>query len=331
MYFLRSVLLTAACSALAVSVSAAPTPIGADLATRDVEDAITLERRVGGGLLKAFSKMSVSSAQKGQSRRKDATERKRKANEKIEHSVSRVRAPDHLTAGLSSSERAKLHQAAHDRARAQAVTHSQKASKEERRKKWESSAGSSRKDRPSGRTRYPSPSDRHRTASSLRDANHRMQHTENIPHRHDSFSVGGHSTSGRHVRQAVGNSILYHHDPVGRGDNRNPKPFRNDAYSSSHGDHSLRGTHPISSSSHSGRPLHEYPVTSGHSGYYGSGRPGPARVITSHADGRDVFHGVVGHDPRRGGDHDDHYMAEYRPHRGSERSSDHYSNYRYGS
>ncbi|PPR05504.1 hypothetical protein CVT26_009008 [Gymnopilus dilepis] len=328
MHFLRSVLLATACSAI-LSVSAAPTPIEADLATRDVEDSITLDRRTGGGLLKAFGKLAISGAQKGQSRRKDTKEKKRKANEKILGSVPRVRAPEHLTEGKSASERAKLHQAAHDKARAQALTHAQKARKEERRKMWESARGSSRKDKPSTRTRYRSPGEKHRTAHALHDAHDRMQHTENIPHRHDRFSVGGHSTTGRHVRQAVGNSILYHDDPVGRGDNKNPKPFRNDPYSSSHGDHHLRGTQPIPSSSHGGRNLYEYPVTHSHGGYYGSGRPGPSRAITSHDDHRDVFHGVVGHDPHRGGDHDDHYMASYHPHSGSSRSSNHYQDYRY--
>jgi len=78
MHFLRSVLLAAACSAFALSVSAAPTSVDAGLATRDVEDAITLERRVGGSLLKAFGKMTLSGAQKGQSRRHETEERKKK-------------------------------------------------------------------------------------------------------------------------------------------------------------------------------------------------------------------------------------------------------------
>lgn len=55
--------------------------------------------------------------------------------------------------------------------------------------------------------------------------------------------------------------------------------------------------------------MKEYPVTQ--NGWTGKGSVGPARVITSNQGGRDTFHGVIGHDTKRGGDKDDHYLATH--------------------
>jgi len=305
MHFLRSVLLATACSTLTLSVSAAPTPASSELSARDVDD-VALERRIFGSLGKL-----LTGTQQGQARKQEKSDRKRKTNQKISQSVPKVRASAHDTEGLSSSERARKHQEANDRERARAITRAQKQAKEDRKSRWSTP---SRSDRPSGsgRTRYASP-DRRRASSALRSGGERMYATENIPHRSDTFRVGGFQTDGRHVRQAVTHSIVHASDPVGRGDNRAPKEFRNDPYGPTHYDVPIRGTRPISGGA--GRTMYEYPVTPSHqrSGYTGSGRVGPARVITSHDGGRDVFHGVIGHDRGRGGDDDDHYRATYVP------------------
>lgn len=124
------------------------------------------------------------------------------------------------------------------------------------------------------------------------------------------------------------NSYLHGPTPIGRNDNKlvrlsssqfflcssssQPKEFRNDPYSASHGDASLRGKRPIDNPT--GAKLHEYPVTKQGQGWIGSGAVGPHRAITSNKDGHDTFHGVIGHDTSRGGDKDDHYLATHKRH-----------------
>ncbi len=57
----------------------------------------------------------------------------------------------------------------------------------------------------------------------------------------------------------------------------------------------------------------EYPVTHQENGWRNNGRPGPGRVIMSNDGEHDIFHGVIGHDPKRGGDNDinEHYLATH--------------------
>lgn len=90
-----------------------------------------------------------------------------------------------------------------------------------------------------------------------------------------------------------------------------PKEFRNDPYSSTRPDTALAGKKPIPVAPGSAPPkLKEYPVKSQPAGWTGSGKVGAGRVITStDSKGKDTFHGVLGHDEKKGGDKDDHYLA----------------------
>ena len=91
-----------------------------------------------------------------------------------------------------------------------------------------------------------------------------------------------------------------------------PKTFRNDPYSASHPDASIRGKQPIDNPT--GARLQEYPVKPQGQGWVGTGSVGAHRVITSSEGGHDTFHGVIGHDKTRGGDKDDHYLATVKRH-----------------
>jgi hypothetical protein len=254
----------------------------------------------------------VVATQKGQAQKQTTkSAEKKKLNTKIMGAVPKVRAPDHKTAGKSPSERGALHQKANDKAKAQAITQAQKKGKADRTKKWEDAKGKKGPAQGPPKTKLNS-AEKGQVKGALRDAAHRMQNTANIPHNKDKFTVGGQTSTGKEVRKAVMNSHLHGPVPIGRGDNKLPKEFRNDPYNPSHGDASLRGQRPINNPT--GAKLHEYPVTKQVQGWIGSGSVGPHRVITSNQGGHDTFHGVIGHDNSRGGDKDDHYLATKTPH-----------------
>jgi hypothetical protein len=298
MHFLRSILVAAAC--LTLSASAAPI---SDLSARDVE-APALVRRV---LNAAKLSQHVVATQKGQAHKQTAkAAEKKKVNTKTMNAAPKVKAPEHKTAGKSPSQRKELHQKANNKAKAQAVTHAQKTAKADRTAKWGAAKG-----KPGPAPKAPKTKlDKHekgQVKGALKDAAHKMKNTANIPHKNDKFTVGGHTSTGKDVRKAVMNSHLHAPAPVGRGDNKLPKEFRNDKYSPTHGDASLRGQRPINNPT--GAKLHEYPVTKQGQGWVGSGAVGPHRAVTSNSGGKDTFHGVIGHDTSRGGDKDDHYLA----------------------
>lgn len=306
MHFLRSVLLAAAC--LTLSASAAPLSGSVDLSARDAE-APSLVRRV---LNTAKLSQHVVATQKGQAHKKTTkAAEKKKQNTKTTGGVAKVRAPDHKTAGKSSSERKVLHQKANDKAKSQAITHAQKTAKADRTAKWAAAKGK-KGPAPGPKKTKLDKHEKGQVKGALKDAAHRMKTTANIPHNKDKFTVGGHTSTGKDVRKAVMNSHLHGPAPVGRGDNKLPKEFRNDPYSPTHGDASLRGKRPINNPT--GAKLHEYPATKQGQGWTGSGSVGPHRVITSKTGGKDTFHGVIGHDTSRGGDKDDHYLATHKKH-----------------
>jgi hypothetical protein len=307
MHFLRSIVLAAAC--LTLSVSAAPLSQSDDLSARDTAvpalarralNALKLSEHVVGVLKGQAQKQTVKQAEK------------KKLNAKVMGAAPKVKAPESKTAGKSSSERKVLHQQANDKAKAQAITSAQKQGKVDRAKKWADAKGKAGSASKPPRTKLDH-GEKAQVKGALRDAASRMQHTANIPHNKDTFSVGGHTTTGKEVRKAVMNSHLHEPVPVGRGTNKQPKEFRNDPYGPSHGDASLRGQRPIPNPT--GAKLNEYPVTKQGQGWTGSGAVGPTRVITSHDGGKDTFHGVIGHDLNRGGDKDDHYLATHKVHK----------------
>jgi hypothetical protein len=236
---------------------------------------------------------------------------KKKLNTKITNAVPKARAPDHKTAGKSSSERKALHQKANDKAKAQGITQAQKKAKADRTAKWAGAKGKKGPAPNAPKTKLNA-HEKGQVKGALRDAAHKMKNTQNIPHNKDKFTVGGHTSTGKDVRKAVMNSHLHAPVPVGRGDNKLPKEFRNDPYSPKHGDAALRGQRPIHNPT--GARLNEYPATKQGQGWTGSGAVGPHRVITSNQGGRDKFHGVIGHDTSRGGDKDDHYLATHTRH-----------------
>lgn len=303
MHFLRSVLLAAAC--LTLSVSAAPVSGFSDLSARDVE-APALVRRV---LNAAKLSHHVVAAQKGQAHKQTTkAAEKKKVNTKTMNSAPKTKAPEHKTVGKSPSERKALHQKANDKSKAQAVTQAQKKAKADRTAKWASAKGKKGPAAGPQKTKL----DKHekgQVRDALKGAANKMKNTANIPHNKDKFTVGGHTSTGKEVRKAVMNSHLHAPAPVGRGDNKLPKEFRNDKYSPTHGDASLRGQRPINNPT--GAKLHEYPVTKQGQGWVGTGAVGPHRVITSNTGGKDTFHGVIGHDTSRGGNKDDHYLATH--------------------
>jgi len=252
----------------------------------------------------------VVATQKKQAQKPLAEAAKQKVNKKTT-AIPRVKAPADKTAGKSSAERAVLHEKANNKAKAQAITQAQKNGKAERTKKWEDAKGKKGPAQGPAKTKL-SQDEKNQVKGALRDAAHRMQNTANIPHSKDKFTVGGHTSTGKEVRKSVMNSYLHGPTPIGRNDNKLPKEFRNDPYSASHGDASLRGKRPIDNPT--GAKLHEYPVTKQGQGWIGSGAVGPHRAITSNKDGHDTFHGVIGHDTSRGGDKDDHYLATHKRH-----------------
>ncbi|RDB21873.1 hypothetical protein Hypma_010998 [Hypsizygus marmoreus] len=161
--------------------------------------------------------------------------------------------------------------------------------------------------KPSTKPPKMSPADRQQVKDALSGAAGRMKNTANIPQRKDQFTVGTNTYTGTEVRKAVMNSNLHEARPAGQAANRNPKAFRNDPYGGSHPDTKLAGKRPIP-----GNPagLKEFPVIKGGlTGYNGGGSVGPGRVITSSTNGQDTFHGVIAHDPSRGGANEDHYLA----------------------
>jgi len=300
MHFLRSVLLAAAC--LTLTALAAPLPRSVEISAHDAE-APSLVRRV---LDAAQLSEHVLATQKKQAQKQTANTAKTKVNKKIMQNVPKVKAPAHETEGKSSAERKVLHQKANDKAKAQAITQTQKNKKADRAKMWEDAKGKKGPAQGPSKTKL-NDAEKDQVRGALKGAAQRMKNTANIPHNKDEFTVGGHTSTGKEVRKAVMNSHLHDAVPIGRGDNKLPKEFRNDPYSPSHGDASLRGKHPIDNPT--GAKLKEFPVTKQVQGWIGSGAVGPHRVITSNKDGHDTFHGVVGHDTSRSGDKDDHYLA----------------------
>jgi hypothetical protein len=311
----------------------------------------------------------IIATQKGQAYKQTTkAAAKKKLHTQITSAVARVRAPDHQTEHVKDSkERKKLHQKANDKAKAQAITKAQKTAKADRKAKWTAAAAAAAvkaKKRPAkgtkgptkGPAKGPAPGaqktklDKHekgQVKSALRNAAHRMQATNGIPHRKDKFEVGGRTYSlprpflfhlkftlppldtstGKDVRKAVMNSYLHAPVPIGRGrENKlvrllssqfflrsfspQPKPFHNYAYDSSHP--TLAGKHPINNPT--GAKLHEYPATKQGQGWIGTSDIGSHRVLTSNTGGKDKFHGVIGHDTSRGGNHEDHYLATHTAH-----------------
>jgi hypothetical protein len=85
-----------------------------------------------------------------------------------------------------------------------------------------------------------------------------------------------------------------------------PKDFENRPYSATHGDTNLRGKRPLPAD---GKNFKEYPVINkSPNGWTGSGDVGALRAVTYEQGGKRRA-AVIGHDPSRGGDHSDHYVA----------------------
>jgi len=255
----------------------------------------------------------ANAALKAQAKKPIAKQKKAQVNKKVTDKISKPK-----TAGYSKMNQEQRKHAdaantkAHNTAKSQAVSGAQKQAKLDRTKKWADHKKTTYTKTPKAVPKAPKVSKetkaehRGQVKGELHAAATRMKATHGIPGRHDHFEVGGNKYSGKDTRKAVMNSHLNEKIPVGRGDNKLPKPFRNDPYSATHGDAALRGKHPIPGG-HSN--LKEYPLTP--HGWTGSGAVGPARVITSQQGGKDHFHGVIGHDLKAKGDKDDHYLAKH--------------------
>jgi hypothetical protein len=250
---------------------------------------------------------------KAQAKKPVAAQKKAQANKKVTDKISKPKTAGFSKMNTQQRAAANAHNTkAHNKAKGQAVTHAQKQAKVDRTKKWADHKKTTYTKAPKAVPKAPKVSKATKTEhrgqvkAALHGAADKMRNTHAIPGRHDHFAVGGNKYSGKDTRKAVMNSHLNEKIPVGRGDNKLPKPFRNDPYSPTHGNKALQGKQPIPGG-HSN--LKEYPVTS--HGWTGSGAVGPARVITSHAGGNDHFHGVIGHDLKAGGNHEDHYLATH--------------------
>lgn len=89
-----------------------------------------------------------------------------------------------------------------------------------------------------------------------------------------------------------------------------PKRFNNRPYSATHPDPALAGKRPIANAGKG----QEYPIKSGsHNGYIGSGDVGAGRIVLykNKKDRQRTSYAVIGHDPARGGDASDHYLATH--------------------
>ncbi|KAJ2912938.1 hypothetical protein MD484_g7477, partial [Candolleomyces efflorescens] len=129
--------------------------------------------------------------------------------------------------------------------------------------------------------------------------------TLGMPARKQTATVGTTKATGREVRNAVFNSYVHRKKPI--GDQKMPKVFDNSKYSADHPDPNLRGKRPLSEG---GKAFKEFPVIpKSQSGWIGSGRVGAMRTIT-YKEGGEKRMSVIGHDPSRGGDGGDHYVAK---------------------
>ncbi|KAF8159672.1 hypothetical protein B0H34DRAFT_413223 [Crassisporium funariophilum] len=159
--------------------------------------------------------------------------------------------------------------------------------------------------------------DKKDVSKALCDAAEKMDKTQNVPGRKDTYTVGTSSWSGKDVRKAIMNTYVHSPYPIGPKYRETPKQFRNDPYVPNHNDASLRGQRPLNAPQVNGAPpiFFEYPITKTPAGWQGTkGSPGTGRAITYHNGVNDVFHGVIGHDDSRGGVTGDHYLAQHQPH-----------------
>lgn len=132
----------------------------------------------------------------------------------------------------------------------------------------------------------------------------KMKNTGTVPGRKDTVSVGPHKTDGRAVRQSAFNNLLHSKTPVGRNPiNRQPKMFNNRPYAKDHKDATLANKKAIPQNGK------EYPIINkSPNGWTGQGSVGALRTLIYKQGGQRKL-AVVGHDPKRGGDANDHYTA----------------------
>jgi hypothetical protein len=130
----------------------------------------------------------------------------------------------------------------------------------------------------------------------------KMEKTGTVPGRKDTLSVGPHTTDGRAVRQSAFNNLLHSKTPVGRNPiNKQPKMFNNRPYAKGHKDATLANKKAIPQNGK------EYPIINNSpNGWTGQGGVGALRTVIYKQGGQRKL-AVVGHDPKRGGDANDHY------------------------
>ncbi|KAG6835674.1 hypothetical protein H0H93_015843 [Arthromyces matolae] len=139
------------------------------------------------------------------------------------------------------------------------------------------------------------------------DAKQEMSTIQGLPQRNDRYTVGTGECTGREVRAAIFNTLLHCNYPIGRNiKNKQPKTFMNRPYPNNHPDDSLRGKTPLPATI---TDIKEYNVNRAPLGWLGSSNFGPMRVMT-YTEGTDKKFDVVGHNPRLGGNPNDHYVAE---------------------
>ncbi|KAF9461725.1 hypothetical protein BDZ94DRAFT_1263186 [Collybia nuda] len=286
---------------------------------------------------------------KAQGQKKVASERKAKQNNAYKQKISHAYQQDSegKLGTMRKSEKNKNAKAAGDRA----ITQVQKDNKADRQAKWNAAKktpaqaaaakaqkAKDRADRKAGvpsakpagpptqpkkpKNVKPSAEDRKAAVAHLKSSGQRMQNTEGIPHRKDTYGIPNgqkngvmqhKNVTGKDVRKGVFMSNVNAPNPIappGATGGGRPGSFRNDPYSPTHPDKNLAGKPPFPGvAPNAGQ---EYPVLAGSPvGWTGRGPVGAGRVITEPkggAGGKDKFHGVIAHDPSRKGDKTDHYV-----------------------
>lgn len=291
-----------------------------------------------GAANKATTSKNIQNVQKAQGQRQKKVQDKKKANVKIQDKArGRVEAKvkafrNQAKKGVASTGQIN---AQADKLRKQeksrVATQARKDNKAAKTQAWaakkktpqqkvatQAAAAARRKERQ--RTGAPSPANQAKLAKNVRPtkqekqnvkdrfqaARQKFSQTQGMPTRGQTATVGQNSANGRAVRQSVFNSYLHQKNPIGRNDNRLPKPFGNRPYSATHGNPNLRNTPPLPQG---GRSFKEFPVINNSpNGWTGSGNVGALRTVT-YKQGGQRHAAVIGHNTNAGGNHEDHYVA----------------------
>ncbi|KAJ2921463.1 hypothetical protein H1R20_g15629, partial [Candolleomyces eurysporus] len=324
--------------ALCGIVHAAPAPLCdatnslcADIATRDVTDSVMVDdlvarARKSSGVNKAATSKNILAVQKAQGQGPKKAQDKKAANAKIQQKASATVANkvqafrNKEKAGgaplsqinaqadkLRSKEKSRvLSQAQIDRKAAK--TQEWAAKKKTPHGKVATQAAAAARRRERKRTGAPSPPNQVKLAKNVKMT---KQEKSNVKNRfqaaREKFSKTQDSANGRAVRQAVFNSYLHQKNRIGHNRaNQQPKTFMNSRYSTTHGEANLRGTRPLP---RNGKKFQEFPVINkSPNGWTGNGKVGALRAVTYKQGGQRRV-AVIGHDPSRGGNNNDHYLA----------------------